>query len=390
MPARLSIVWLLLCLSAVSCATVTPFGTGDGLDLHEDERRLWNRGREEQKRLDSSGQIYEDPALSAYINELATRLLPQRVKEKGIALQIKIIKSPLLNAFALPQGAVYIHTGMLARLENEAQLATLLGHEAAHVINRHALQHFRMAQNTAATLATLQIAFMPFGIYGSIASVMGALGATAAISGYSQASEQEADREGLALIVAAGFDPNEAPRLFNHLKREIEEKTLKEPFFFGTHPRVEERQRSYTRLLESKYADVEGIKGEERFDATIANLLLDNAAMDLSMGRFALAQESIERFLRKQPLSAKAHFQLGEVFRVRNETEDMKLAEASYTKSIKQDPFYANPHRGLGLIWLKQGHKRKAREAFETYLSLAPQASDRGYVEKYLDELLLD
>ncbi|OGQ82464.1 MAG: hypothetical protein A3F90_08730 [Deltaproteobacteria bacterium RIFCSPLOWO2_12_FULL_60_19] len=379
---------LLLFLGLGSCtAALAPFGTEEALRLDNDEKRIWNRAKEEQKRLDNSGQIYQAAALTAYVNEVAAKITPEPLKQKGLSFQIKIIKNPLLNAFAFPHGVIYIHTGMLARMENEAQLAAILGHEMNHVVRRHMVQQIRAVQNAAGTLSALQVVLLPLGAVGSIGQLLGAVGAVAAVSGYSKAAEEESDREGLAWMVAAGYDPREAPKLFDYLKRDIEELKKDEPFFFGSHPRVVERQDSYNRLLQTRYRDVKGIAETERFMDSVLLVLLDNAAMDLSFGRFALAQETIEKFLKRQPDSARAYFTLGEVYRQRNQKDDVEKAEKHYRQASQFDAAYAPPYRGLGLIWLKQGHKKQAREAFEKYLSLAPQAEDKGYIQQYLQDL---
>jgi tetratricopeptide (TPR) repeat protein len=109
--------------------------------------------------------------------------------------------------------------------------------------------------------------------------------------------------------------------------------------------------------------------------------------MDLSLGRFALAQETAEKFLKRRPQSARAYFTIGEACRQRNQKGDVEKAEQHYRRAIEIDASYAPPHRGLGLIWLKQGRKKQAREAFEKYLSLAPQAEDKGYIQQYLQDL---
>ena len=365
-------------MGMISCVSMKPFGAEDGLRLEEDEKRLWNRSKELVERLDKSGELYRDPVLTAYVNDVAKKLVPENLKQRGLSFQIKILKNPLMNAFALAHGTIYLHTGLLAKMENEAQLATLLGHEMSHAIDRHQLQQFRTVQNTAGTLTAIQIIFMPFGVFGSIGSLLAAGGALAAVSGYSRAQETEADTQGLALTVAAGYDPKEAPRLFDHLKRDLEESKKDEPFFFGNHPRLAERKDSYNRLLEEKYAGVAGAKGAEGFMERISNLLLDNAAFDMSLGRFALAQEAIEKFLQNQPRSGTGHYYLGEVWRQKNPDGDLAKAENEYKEAAEYDPALAPPHRGLGLIWLKLGKKQDAKRAFEKYLSLAPTAAEIG------------
>jgi predicted Zn-dependent protease len=376
-------------LGIISCAStdVPSMGEVESLRLHEDEGRLWNRSSEEQTRLDHSSYIYDDPVLIAYVNNVAQNLIPEDLAEKGITIQVKIIKNPLLNAFAYPNGVIYMHTGILSKMENEAQLATILGHEMIHVTHRHAVQNYRSVKNTTAILATVQVAAVPFGAYGDLANILGTLGAMAAVTGYSRELETEADEEGLKLLVKAGYDPKEAPKIFEHLKRDVEEQDVKEPFFFGTHPRLKERINNYNKFIAARYENVEGKKGREEFMRKITPVLLANASLDIAMGRYGSAQRDIERFLQIDPQNAKAHYSLGELYRQKNEENDIENAIREYDLSVNYDPSYAAPHKSLGILYYKQGHPEKSKWEFERYLFLAPDAKDRKYIEQYIKEL---
>lgn len=367
-----------------SCSSVSPFRRNEAVQLSEDERRLWNRSQEEAKRFDASGQLYESPELLEYVNAVARSLLPEELRGQNLTITVRILKNPLLNAFALPHGAIYIHSGFLAKIENEAQLAAILSHELVHITHRHALQHFRTSQNTSAVLATLQLAALPFGLYGSLAQLMGALGATAAVSGYSRAMEREADADGIEIVVRAGYDPAEAPKLFEYLKAELQEQKIHEPFFFGTHPKLVERQESWSALVKERFPTVSGKTGHEVYAEKIAPVLLESAAMDLSFGRWSWAEQAIKRYRNLRPQSAEGYFQMGELFRRRSQKGDHQNAEKEYRAAIEQDPSYAPPYGGLGRIYLKSGRKEEARREFAQYLVLSHQAEDRAYVEQYL------
>jgi predicted Zn-dependent protease len=378
---------VLLFLGLTSCATATlpPIGKEGPFRLEEDENRLWNTAKREQERLDRSGRIYSDPGLLAYLNEVAQKLIPENIK-KELSIQIKVVKNPFLNAFAYPHGVIYIHTGFLAKMENEAQLATVLAHEISHVTHRHTVQGFRTVRGSAAVLTTLQVIGAPAGIYGLGTVLLGAIGAMAAVSGYSKALEEEADREGLELMLKAGHDPQEAVTLFERMEKYVAEEKIKEPFFFGTHPRLQDRKDSYNRLL-STYKAKEGFKGTEQFTEKIIPLLLENALLDLSVGRFTLARETVEKYLQSQPDSARGHYLLGEVFRQRGEKGDTERAEKEFNLALQYDPSLPDPYKGLGLIYYKKGEKDKARTQFERYLTFVPDAKDKAYIEQYLRDI---
>ena len=380
----LAIAAVMLLLSSCATTNIAPIGNQDALKLQEDEKRIWNRSKEEQKRLNQSNLIYDDPALTAYVNEVARNLVPRDVQGKGISIEVKIIKNPLLNAFAYPNGVIYVHTGILAKMDNEAQLSTLLGHEMTHVTHRHAVQQFRTVKNTTAVLATIQMASVPFGVYGSLANVLGTVGAMASVTGYSQELETEADVVGMDVMAAAGYDPQETPKLFIYLKSDLEKNKVEEPFFFGSHPRLQERIKNFEKLSESTYAGKTSVKGAERFNLLISSLLLDNAMMDLDMGRYSSALEGVEKFLGRQPSSARGHFCLGEIYRQRGEEGDSQKAEKEYHQALSCDLNYPPPHKGLGILYYKQGIANKSIEEFEKYLQLLPDAFDREYINQYI------
>ena len=278
--------FLPICFAAalMACSTVPPLSSN--FVLAEDEQRIWNRSKEEAKRLDESGQLYLSREIVEYVNEVARRLVSNDLKETSeFNPAVRIIKNPLLNAFALSNGAIYVHTGILAKLENEAQLATILAHELTHIIHRHPVRHFRAVQNFSTTLAILQIAAAPAGAYGTLAVLLGSLSTTAAVSGYSKGLEAEADVGGFELMVTAGYDPAEATKLFEFIQKDLEERKIEEPFFFGSHPKLQDRRENYKALLLKSYAGRAGNKGSERYSEIIYPLLLDNAQMDLSLGR---------------------------------------------------------------------------------------------------------
>ncbi|HSD51799.1 MAG TPA: tetratricopeptide repeat protein, partial [Candidatus Methylomirabilis sp.] len=284
-----------------------------------------------------------------------------------------------------------IHTGLLARMENEAQLATLLGHEMTHATHRHLARQFRDIQNKTAFMATLSVAAMPFGVWGMLASVLGQLGAIASVYGYSQDLEREADQEGFQLMVRAGYDPREAPKLFMHLKQWVEEEKKPEPFFFNTHPRLVERIESYEAILKRDWeaSSRRGTLqiGEDVFLVHTRRLVFDNALLDLQGGRFLQAQRGLRKFVALNPEDAPAHYFLAESYRHQNDLKLHPEAIRFYEEAIALDPGYADPFKGLGTLHFQAGQAAQAEAALERYLELAPTAPDRSYIQRLLEEV---
>ncbi|MGQ0577666.1 MAG: M48 family metalloprotease [Betaproteobacteria bacterium] len=383
---------LATCLALVSCATtnLAPFGAaGTAPQTEKDEEQLWQTAGQLEQRIDNSGARYKDPELDAYLTAIAKKLLPPDAQVPGDGPRVKVIQNPLLNAFALPNGAIYVHTGILARMDNEAQLSALLGHELIHFTHRHAVKQTRGAQNEITFVRIIQI-MLP-GMEG-VTGPLGSLWTLTSTSGYSRELETEADEQGLRAMVAAGYDPKHAPVLIEHLRQDLGEKKVEERFFFGTHPRLDERMNNFRRLLDTQYAaqarDVARITNAENFLGRTDQLLLDNAVLDINLGRLKTARVAIEKHLKRHPRTARAHFLMGEVHR-RTGPEELHVqsAIAAYQEAARHDPTYAGPRRELGFLYRARGANDQARIEFEQYLILSPQATDALIVQGYLKEL---
>ena len=381
---RTAIFMILFALLFAGCASTNlqPLSaTNDPLE--EDEGRLWNRAEEEERKIDRSGAIYEDAELDAYLDSIAKKLHCPAAHER-IDFRIAVVENPLLNAFAMPNGRIYLHTGILARIENEAQLATLLGHEMAHSINRHAILQRRGLKNNTAFLATLGSTVGGMGAMGSFVTLLGALGTVAAVTGYSKELEAEADLEGFRAMVAAGYDSREAPKLFAHLKNELEEDDRDEPFFFGTHPRLKERISSFSRLLTEKMAGGTGVTNAEVYFEKTRNLILDNARYDLAAGRFKSVEKTLKRFLAMDSGNPTAYCILAEMHCQQADENAPEIAEKYYRTALDLDPDHAEAHAGLGRLYYKRGNLVEAGSHFTRYLEIEPGAADRDYVVNYL------
>lgn len=381
------IFFILLFCSSCATTNLKPV-TEDGFSFKDDEKRLWVRSDEEQDVLNQSGLIYQDQSVTEYLNTIVAKLCQEEMDEH-IAFKIYVLKDPHFNAFAFPNGAIYVHTGILARAENEAQIATLLAHEMTHCTHRHAVKNIRSIKNTTALLATLQVTTAGLGGgLDALANVLGTVGTMAAVSGYSKNLESEADKEGLGLMVKAGYDPNEAPKLFLHIKEELEEEDINEPFFFGSHPRLNERIKNYERLINQEYQNnTKRTKNTETFLKYIQEIILENAELDLRLGRYEFAEKGVEKYLQLNQNNHKAYYLLGEIYNRELENGDIDRSISYYQKSISINSSYPDPYRELGLIYYKQEKKTLAKQYFEEYLNLSTEAQDVEYIKFYLQQI---
>lgn len=390
-------VLILLVLSTVGCATVNipRIGTQD-YTVYDDERRMLKRAEEASERLNASRLIYQDSNLEAYLNKLIETLLASDIKSTGLNIRVKILRDPSLNAFALPNGWFYVHAGLLAAIDNEAQLATILAHEASHIIHRHSLKEFRSLINKSAFFATLQVPTAAF--VGELGVLLTELAVVSSIYGFSQDLEREADREGFKMIVARGYDVREATKIFEHLKEFIKDEEIKQPFFFSTHPRVLERIQSFEELIKKTMPSYEYESGAptnaEAYQRFIKQLISEDVSLCLQYGMFKTGKRLIDKYLQMYPREAKGHFLRGELFRQRQDkgkkekkrekSEDYVKAIKAYEQALKIRPLYPEALRAKAIVLQKQDKIEEVKQLFKEYLELAPQAQDREYIEQFL------
>ncbi len=356
----------------------------EALLTREDEQMLWQKSELEQRAFESNGLIYVDAELEDYLNRVAAKLKPEAVPA-DLAIRVKVIKDPYLNAFAYPNGMIYIHSGLLARMENEDQLATVLAHEMAHGIRRHALRAFRIYTNQPAFLIAFQQTLLKTKGLQELARSMGMTGAMIAISGYVRELEAEADRVGNEWVVRAGYNPKEALLLFDHLIAENDQEGFEEPFFFASHPKIRQRVANLHKLPEPVMINTHpAVNSREMFHSKLNRLFLDNARLDIRLGRFRAARRSIEKYLRIKPDEKRAFFLLGEIYRQRGQDSDFREALKYYNRAIALDPNFVGPRKAIGLIHYKKGQHALAKKFFESCLQLAPNSPDKAYIEGYL------
>jgi predicted Zn-dependent protease len=362
---------LLAPAAALAAVGAEPFSSGTvARPASEEEQRTWSQAEELHEIIVRSGLVYHDPALTAYVQGVMDRLYPEF---KG-TIRVTLLKAPHLNAFAVPDGGIYVNVGLLARFENEAQLATVLAHEGTHFTHRHGFLGAKSLKSNAA-LAT----------FGSLLGVpiLPQLIAISSMFGYSRELETEADEAGYQRLLQAGYDVRESPRVFEHLMREVKAEDIQEPFFFSTHPKLKDRVENMTRLSAHAVGGGDGARRDE-YSRIMQQARIDTLENMLSMGRAKQALIVLEDEANLRELPPHALFWQGEAYRRRGEGGDIERAEAAYRKAIAAAPEFAPSYRALGIIQLKADRNAEAAGNFERYLALAPDAKDRKYVESYL------
>ncbi len=202
-------------------------------------------GREMHQEMITQGAAYDDPELQAYVNRVGQRLVAGS-DEPGTTFTFTVVDSPDINAFALPGGFIYINRGLLAYLENEAELAGVLAHEIGHVTASH---HSRQQ---AASVANKVVATTTYVLTGSgdLATASTMYG-TELVSGYGRDMELEADGLGAQYMYNAGYDPESLLEVIGALKDQEQFQRVKAKAggkrvatyhgLYATHPRNDQR-----------------------------------------------------------------------------------------------------------------------------------------------------
>jgi predicted Zn-dependent protease len=348
--------------------------TADTRQLTEAEARSWHAANELDELWRKKGLIYADRQLTAYLQQVADGLYPEL---RG-AVRVQLVDSPELNAFALPNGNIYLNIGLVARMRNEAQLATVIGHEISHFTRQHSLKKRDAADSAVfAGMAVTVLTGLP---------VTGDLLVLGAMSGYSQDMEREADELGFARLVQQGYDPRQAAEVFRLMLEEVDALDIDQPFLYSSHPKLTERIETMTELAGKQPPNGAALY-QERFEHHTDGLRHIVLQRYLETHRYQILILLLENRALRIRYPEHAGYFLAEAYRQRGEEGDQTLAEHAYRQALIEAPEYAPSHRGLGLLLMKSGSRAEAAQHLKRYLALAPDAADRGYIQRYIEQL---
>lgn len=404
-----SIVFSLLLVSAAA-------RPGFAQDSEEDLKGVYEplelRRGEPNDLIDTSGQykgmferrslLYNEPGVLSMVRRVGYELAPEPTDDY-VHYEFYVIRDPSPNAFAFPNGQVYVHTGMLARIADESELAALLAHEINHVAGHHTILSHR--------ITVKRLAIQVFG--GGLASLMGQLR-------YSRQLEQEADDRAAFLMQDTRYDPHGMTDLLEILNQDFEGLDPRYATIWTTHPDPEAR-------IEASRQNLAGVPHKPRdpvaFDEVIYPLRLltvrDYIQDDYPYTAIAVAENLIQRYpddldfrmalgdaqrvLGPRPPSLPEDFSKSDARRnmrdrIRNsrgqrmdellETPEgiaalavnLAAARATYEGILATDPDYATAYRGLGEVCEAEHNDREAARAYLTYIQRQPDAPDRPII----------
>ena len=344
-------------------------------DAATDEGGLWALMDGQETKLRRSSFLMHDVALHDYLQGVARRLAGDHAPD----VRVYPMHTPFFNASMAPNGMMQVWSGLLLRVDNEAQLAAVLGHETGHYLQRHAVERLRDAKSRSA----FGIFMAPLGIIGlgiQLANLAGGMG-------YSRDQEREADRIGLQLMSRAGYDPREASRVWTNLLAEVSAGAgdpAKRSPMFASHPASQERADTLGGLAAAMPAG--GELGEAEFArqmAPLQPLLIDD---EIQRGQYGESLVLFTRLIARSPQRADLLAARGEVYRLRGADGDADAALADLRQAVALGGEPPRVWRSLGYLQQKRQQAQEARTAFARYVELAPAAPDVDMIKTYLSD----
>ena len=324
---------------------------------------------------------YPDPALGRYVQEVGAKL--GRYSERPeLPYQFKVVNDSSPNAFALPGGYIAISRGLLVELENEAQLAAVLGHEIGHVTARHSVSGMQRGTLLGVGMAVLS-GVTGQSAYGPAAQQAGQIAAQLLDSSYSREQERESDRLGIDYMVRAGYNPLGSVQLQEFFYRQIEGSS--EPMWlsglFRTHPFSKERMLANQDYVRSHYAATLTASDfsfrEDPFLKATAGIRAKKKAYELydaaqqleAQNNMPAAIETYLQALDAAPGEALIYTGLG-LASLR--MGDLAPARRYLQEAIRLDGNYYESRMGLGYVYLQRNENQAAVGELEKAMELMP------------------
>ena len=384
------------------------------------------------RRFETRALVFHDAAIEEHFADLTSRLRPAQPLEH-VAWNLHILRNPTASAFALPNGSIYLDTGLLARAENDDQVFGTLAHEIAHVTERHAYLYARsLRKSVVGTTVFAAGSYYFTGIYGFFLLNWAAgrpdeVGLMDAVLGYRRDYEEQADQSAVEQMKKAGRDPVQLARFSLILDEKIEPQPI--PFLRHDQPVLRDRVNYLKRLVGVQQDPGPGEDGG--YVARVKSVILQDIQLDLNTRQFRSAVAGAQRLQSASPNDALAIYWLGESYRSlgprdvrltgrelkpdaqrteyreeagRSEQEEaarlaatpegkaalvtnQRMAEDLFRQASGVDPSLAEPYFGLGALYEQQGKREAAVEAYRKYIELCPQPADRERAKRRVDEL---
>ncbi len=368
-----------------------------------DEGGLWGVSDRAEQQARLSGQLETDQALNAYVRGVACRVAGDFCGD----IRLYLMNRPFFNAQMAPNGYMEAWSGLMLRVEDEAQLAFVLGHEIGHFGERHSLEALRAtrARATGALVASVVIAAAGTAAAvnspnsaGSISDVTRIavdavyLGTLASLFGFSRENERAADMIGFDHAVAAGYDANAGKTLWTNLIGEMRasdnpdvRRREARGSIFNTHPLSSDRVEALTERAAAHAGG--GETHRARYRAAIRPFIDSWLRAELRRRDFGQTSFVLDRLATHGEDLGVIEFYRGEMNRLRRGEGDRDRARTHYANAIGYPDAPAAAWRELGDFAARDGNAAQAVQHLRIYLERAPNAEDRALVEARISQL---
>ncbi len=229
---------------------------GEPADLVMSPSDEKNIGQGYMRKIRQYLDLVTDTEINEYIQSIGERLVAGRPDLNAKDFTFFVVRNPEINAFALPGGYIGINSGLITAANNEAELASVIAHETAHVTQRHIARLYASQGNTGYKTAAAIIAAILLSQQsaqaGQAALLTGLAASRQSAINFTRIHEYEADRIGIQLLSEAGYNPRSMVDFFEVLRRRVALNTTEQMEFLRTHPltnnRISEARNNSSRL----------------------------------------------------------------------------------------------------------------------------------------------
>ena len=349
-----------------------------------DERGLWMQADEEERVLRDTALVDRDPAINAYLRSVLCRTIGF---DRCQSVRIYLIKESTFNASMTPNGTMRVHTGLLARIQSEAELAAVLGHEFAHFELRHGLAGVRAGRRMGDVLSWVWLA-------GAATNQPTGNMQTAIIGSYfqfSRAQETAADLLSEAYIRGSPYK-SRASRIWQRVldednalrkERRVAKNRRYFPSLVETHPTNLQRIAYFTKL-EQEAGDA-GEDGADTYRQATAPLVAALFEAMIKGNQFAAADYAIRGRGDALGWDGQMLTLRAELYRLRANPRDLATARTFFEKATTYPDAPPESWRGLGLTALRLGEPEPGRAALAEYLKRRPDARDAASIKPLLE-----
>ncbi|HPF45711.1 MAG: M48 family metalloprotease [Alphaproteobacteria bacterium] len=268
---------IIMPLTLQACTTLNPAtGQQDFTPFMSPSKELQIGQQQHPLILQENGGDYKNPKVANYVNDLGQRLVANS-ELKDYPFTFTVLDTPLVNAFALPGGYVYVTRGILAMVNSESALASVIGHEIGHVTARHAAKRYNNQMFAGLGAAILGAVSGDSGVANSLNQ-----GAQVYLLSYSRNQEYQSDELGVRYSSRAGFDPYAAAEMLKSLDADHKLQLIlanragepEQSDFFSTHPNTQDRvSRAYTEAVNTQIPENSRDRHQDQYFNVIDGML---------------------------------------------------------------------------------------------------------------------